>query len=246
MARPVIGITTYGPDDAQELEDADLPSFTLPTVYVDAVERAGGLAVLLPPMSLADGRADAILDRLDALILSGGGDIDPRLYDGGEHPTVYMVSAERDRFELDLTARALTRELPLLGICRGMQVLNIALGGDLELHLPDAFGTSVDHRLPPREPTVHEVRIESGCLLDSIYGERVFPVCSWHHQGVRTLGRGLVAVASAPDSVIEGVVSDAHDFALGVQWHPEMQVADDERQRRLFEAVVARAQDGER
>jgi len=228
----VIGITTYGPE-------GDPPEFSLPVAYVDAVTRAGGTAVLLPTSGAT---VKHVLGLVDGLILSGGGDIDPRVYGGGEHPTVYSVVPERDAFEIELVRQALGRpELPVLGICRGMQVLNIALGGELELNLPDVHGETVVHRLPPRKPTYHAVRVAAGEALETIYGQTEFPVCSWHHQGVRKLGSGLRPIARAADSVVEGLVYDRHPFALGVQWHPEMQVADDPLQRRLFETLVRRA-----
>jgi putative glutamine amidotransferase len=207
--------------------------------YTEAVTRAGGLPVLLPPNGSPP---EETLQLLDGMILSGGGDIDPALHGGSHHPSVYLVTPERDRFELALTRRALRRpDLPLLGICRGMQVLNVALGGDLEVHLPDVFGERVNHRLPPREPTLHPVRVEPQSVLEEIYGRREFPACSWHPQGVKRLGRGLRPIAYALDGVIEGLVYEAHPFAVGVQWHPEMQVDDDPLQRRLFEAIVERA-----
>jgi putative glutamine amidotransferase len=133
------------------------------------------------------------------------------------------------------------RDLPTLGICRGMQILNIALGGDLTAHLPDVYGEQVLHRLPPRVPTTHSVRIERTGAFGEIFAESELPVCSWHHQAVRELGRGLRATAHAPDGVVEGVVLDDHPFALGVQWHPEMQAAQDPRQLRVFQALVQRA-----
>ena len=229
---PLIGITTYGPDDQP-------PRFSLPTAYIDAVVRAGGRALLLAPAGLS---AHDALNLVDALILSGGGDLDPASYGGVDHETIYMVSPQRDAFELELCKRALERPtLPVLGICRGMQVLNVAAGGDLEAHLPDVFGEEVVHRLPPREPTLHPATVETGSVLEAIYGQREFPVCSWHHQAVRRLGQALRPVAHAADGVIEGLVHDAHPFAVGVQWHPEMQVEDDALQRRLFEALVERA-----
>jgi len=229
---PVIGITTYGPE-------GEPPGFSLPVTYVEAVAQAGAVAILL---SAGSGILEAMLDLVDGLILSGGGDIEPAVYGGGDHPTVYSVSRERDNFEIELARLALARpELPLLGICRGMQILNVALGGDLEMHLPEVRGETVVHRLPPREPTYHPVRVESDNLLERIYGRAEFEVCSWHHQGVRTLGSGLRPVAQAADGVIEGVVYEEHPFAVGVQWHPEMQVADDPVQRLLFEALIERA-----
>ena len=232
---PLIGITTYGPDT----QDRKLSEFHLPQCYVDAVAAAGGLPVLLAP---SEASVEETLERLDALVLSGGGDLDPASYGGTGHETVYMVNEPRDRFELALAERSIARpELPVLGICRGMQVLNVALGGDLDAHLPEVYGESVTHRLPPREPVLHDVRVERGSVLEGIYDALEFPVCSWHHQSVRKLGRDLVPIARAPDGVIEALVYRGHPWALAVQWHPEMQTAEDPRQRRLFAALVERA-----
>ncbi len=230
MTRPRIGLTTYGPEG-----DA-LPSVSLPTAYVRAVALAGGQPVLLPPSDVAP---DETLDWLDALVLTGGGDVDPAVHGAGSHPSVYGVVAERDAYELPLARAALARpELPLLGICRGMQVLNVAAGGDLGLHIPDARGESIAHRLPPREPVTHPVAVDREGPLAAVYGETEFPVCSWHHQEVRALGAGLRACARAADGVIEGLAVESHRFGLGVQWHPEMQIDDAPLQRRLFEALV--------
>ena len=234
MARrlPVVGITTYGPEGT-------LDSVSLPRPYLEAVAAAGAAPVLLGPCGAEAGR---LLDALDALVLSGGGDVDPARHAGGSHEAVYGVVPERDAFEIELVQAALERDdLPLLGICRGMQLLNVALGGDLELHLPDVRGNGVTHRLPPREPVTHEVRVEPDSLLGEIYGQVSFPVCSWHHQEVRRLGRGLEPVAWAPDGVIEAVALRDRSFALAVQWHPEMQVRDEPLQRRLFAALAQRA-----
>ena len=232
---PVIGITTYGPEQPRR----GLERFSLPTCYVDAVERAGGSAVLLPAQNPVP---YGLLARIDALMLSGGGDLDPSMHAGGEHETVYMTSLERDRFEIALVQAALELpDLPILGICRGMQVLNVALGGDLELHLPDVRGDRVTHRLPPREPTHHPVTLRPGTPLADAYGGTEFPVCSWHHQEVRKLGRDLEPTAFAEDGVVEGLIYTARDDVLAVQWHPEMQVADDPLQRHIFEWLVDRA-----
>lgn len=230
---PIIGITTYGPDQA------DLPAVSLPTVYVEAVAAAGGVPVLLAP---SEARAHDLLDAIDGLMLSGGGDVDPMSHSGGSHEAVYMVAPQRDHFEIALIHAALDRhDLPVLGICRGMQILNVALGGDLELHLPDVRGEQVVHRLPPRQPVLHDVRVDSGSVLEEIYGANEFPVCSWHHQEVKRLGKELVPIAQAADGVVEGLVHDGHPFVVGVQWHPEMQVADDPMQRKIFEALIDRS-----
>ena len=236
---PVIGITTYGPE---VLVPGGLSVLSLPRVYSDAVADAGGIPVLL---GISAAPPEEMLARLDGLVIAGGGDLDPATYGGGEHESVYMVNADRDAFEMAMARGALAREdLPILGICRGMQVLNIALGGDLELHIPDVYGDEVAHRLPPRNPTDHPVRVEPGSAFEHIYGRTEFDVCSWHHQCVRELGRDLVPVAWSADGVIEGVVYGPRPGVLGIQWHPEMQVRDDPLQRRLFEALVESARDG--
>lgn len=234
--RPTIGITTYGPSAPT---DGELPAFSLPARYVDAVVAAGGTPVLLGASALP---AEDVLAVLDGLVIAGGGDISPDTYGGRAHETIYSVNPARDSFELRLVLGALERrDLPTLGICRGMQILNIALGGDLTPHLPDVYGESVPHRLPPRVPTTHSVHIERSGVFGEIFSDSELPVCSWHHQAVRALGRGLRATAHAPDGVIEGVALDDHPFALGVQWHPEMQAAEDPRQLRVFQALVERA-----
>jgi putative glutamine amidotransferase len=231
-AAPWIGITMYGPD-------GEPPAVSLPVAYVDAVRMAGGVPVLLAPGSAPPA---TLLEDLDALVLAGGGDLDPDVWGGERHPAVYGVVRARDAFELELARTVLERaELPLLAICRGMQVLNVALGGDLEVHVPDVRGETVRHRLPPREPTFHPVRIEPGGTLERIYGRLEFPVCSWHHQEVRKLGHGLHPCAWAEDGVIEALVLPDRPWVVAVQWHPEMQVRDDPLQRRLFEALVEAA-----
>jgi putative glutamine amidotransferase len=226
---PIIGITTYGPLGGRQ-------SFGLPREYVDAVGRAGGVAVLLPSTESVPAE---LIELLDGLVLAGGGDLDPAHYSGERHEKVYGVAAERDRFELELARRALeTPRLPVLGICRGMQLLNVLAGGDLEQHLRE---DGVRHRISEEGSAVHAVRLAAGGVFEEIYGALEFPVSSRHHQGVRRIGAGLQVVGHAPDGLPEALVFADHPFAIAVQWHPEAEVAEEPLQRRLFDALVARA-----
>lgn len=224
---PIIGLTTYGRNEKN--------AYTLPAEYIESVRRAGGVPLLLPPgeTNLAD-----VLPLLDGLILSGGGDIDPALYGGEHHPTIYMTDAERDSFEIELTKAVLAQQTPLLCICRGTQVLNVALGGTLIEHLPDIVGEELPHRAPPREPTSHSVAVESDSRLAEIMGQMEAVTASWHHQAVRDLAPGLQIVAHAPDGTIEAVEMAGHPWLIAVQWHPELTAADDVGQQRLFDALV--------
>ena len=227
MKKPLIGITTYGRDE----EDR----FTLPAKYVDAVRRAGGTAILLAP---GGQDVDHWLDVVDGLVLAGGGDIDPQLYGGVGHESVYMVDGERDGSELELARRILASGLPTLAICRGAQIVNVALGGTLHEHLPDVFGDDVKHRLPPREPTPHDVRLDDGSSLARIIGALEFSCESWHHQAIRDVAPTLKVVGYAPDGVVEAVEKPDHPWLHGVQWHPELTAAEDPLEQRLFDAHV--------
>jgi len=230
VARPVIGISSYG-------RAGERQTFSLPCEYVDVVRLVGGVPVVLPAV---EGEIPEALDVVDALILPGGGDIDPSHYGGARHEANYGISAERDGFELALARAALARpNLPILSICRGMQLVNVALGGDLLPHIPDHFGDTVAHRHPELRPVEHSVRLEPGSLLAQTLGATQLDVHSVHHQAVGRLGAGLRAVAWSPDGVVEAIESDRHPFLVGVQWHPELGALGDERQRRLFEALVA-------
>src|SRR5580658_3880201 len=183
MRRPVIGITTYGRDEDNR--------FRLPCLYVDAVRRAGGAAILIPP---GEEHGEEILSIIDGVILAGGGDIDPALYGGTKHETIYSVDAERDHSEMALARHLAGSSVPTLGICRGHQVINVALGGSLHEHLPEVVGEKVLHRLPPREPTEHSIVVAAESKMASLLGESSFAAASWHHQAVRKVGEGLSAV----------------------------------------------------
>ncbi len=229
MTRPLVGITTYvalaafGP---WELESA-----LIPYDYVRGVERAGGRAVLVPP---SDDGVEEILDAVDGLVFSGGSDLDPGLYGQELHPETTGIVPERDSAELALLLAALDRDLPVLAICRGSQVLNVALGGDLLQHLPDEVGHD-GHKQTPGVFADHDVETEPGTRLASLLGERV-PVKSHHHQGFDRLGSRLTASARDEDGRIEALEAPDRRFALGVLWHPE--AGEDVR---LFEALVAEA-----
>jgi putative glutamine amidotransferase len=227
MRAPLIGITTYGRDESNR--------FASPAPYAEGVRRAGGVPVLVPP---GEPRLEELLARLDAIILAGGGDLDPALYGGEAHPEVYNVDAERDRSELALVERLVERGKPTLGICRGVQALNVALGGTLHPHLPDVVGQAVVHRLPPREPTSHPVRLVPGSRLAVILGELEFDAPSWHHQAIDHPAPGLKVVAYAPDKSIEAVEMPAHPWLIGVQWHPELGAGAQAVHQRLFDALV--------
>lgn len=208
----------------------------VPRSYATAVQAAGGLALVLPPDAAVVTAPDTLLDRLDALVLAGGADLDPSSYGQSPHPETAPGLIERDRFEVALTRRALERDLPVLGICRGMHLLNVALGGTLAQHLPDALGHA-DHRHTPGSFGDHEVRLEPGSLAAQAAGAQRLMVKSHHHQGIAELGEALVVTGwSEPDGVIEAVELPERRFAVGVLWHPE-----EDRTSRVIAAVVAAA-----
>jgi putative glutamine amidotransferase len=227
-AGPVIGITTYGKDDKGR--------YTLPSEYVSAVVRAGAVPVLIPPIAA---HAQRYLDLVDGIVLAGGGDMDPAHYGGSAHETLYGVDAGRDALELALAREIVKRRQPTLAICRGMQVLNVALGGSLIEHLPAVVGEDVLHRKPPREPVPHAVRVKPGSRLARLTGTADFAPMSWHHQAIRAPAPGLQAVAHAPDGTIEAVEMSDHPWLIAVQWHPELTAERDPVQQRLFDALIA-------
>ena len=229
--RPIIGLSTYG------IAHAD--GFNIPAEYVQAVLRAGGLPLLLPPASF-----DAIerwLEKIQGLVLIGGGDIDPARYGAASHDTVYNLDADRDRCEFALARAALKNRMPLLAICRGMQVVNVVRGGTLHRHLPEVFGESVAHRRPPRETTRHPVQVEADAHIVQAMGASQVTIVSWHHQAVGRLGKGLRPVAWAEDGVIEAMELDGNPNLLAVQWHPELSAAEDPTQQGLFDRLVVLA-----
>jgi len=193
----------------------------VPRSYARSVQDAGALAVVLPPDDAVAEAPDGLLDRIDALILAGGSDVDAASYGARPHAETKGTWPERDRFELGVVHRALEREMPVLGICRGMQMLNVAAGGTIDQHLPETVGHS-DHRHTPGTFGDHSVRLEPGSLAERAAGAERLPVKSHHHQGADELGEGVVATGwSEADEVIEAIELPACRFALGVLWHPE-------------------------
>lgn len=232
---PVIGLTTY-------LERAktgvwDVPASFLPKVYFDAVEKAGGIAVLLPPQAVSDAIADRLLDSLDGLILTGGKDIEPSRYGQEAHPETDEPRPDRDAWEDTLLRRAIEREIPFLGICRGAQMLNVARGGTLHQHLPDVVG---DRRYQAGEGVFNhvEVSVEQDSRLAGLLSDTI-DVPVYHHQAIDTLGEGLVVTARTPDGTIEAVELDSVPFGVAVQWHPEESRED----IRLFAGLVEAARE---
>ena len=215
MSRPVVGVTT----SLEEMTSGDWTEMTagVPATYVAGVQRAGGRAVLLPP---DDDTGDA-LEGVDALLVTGAaGDTDPAAYGAAPHPKTAAVAPERDRFELAVTRAAVEGGLPVLGVCRGMQVVNVALGGTLEQHLPDVVGHD-EHTGTPGVFAEHDVRLEHGSLAARAVGGEGARVRSYHHQGVRDVAPGLRATGWASrDGLVEAIEGE-DGFVLGVLWHPE-------------------------
>ncbi|MCV2488257.1 gamma-glutamyl-gamma-aminobutyrate hydrolase family protein [Geodermatophilus sp. YIM 151500] len=231
--RPRIGLTTY-------LEPARYGVWSqeaalLPRAYVEVVARVGGWPVLLPPVADLDA---SVVGALDGLVLSGGGDVDPARYGASPHPRTGGTSAQRDAAEEGLLRGALARDVPVLGVCRGMQVLNVVLGGTLAQHLPDVVGHE-GHRPAPAEFGRTRVSLAADSVVGGLLGDEVEVAC-YHHQAVDVLSDDLVAVGRADDGTVEAVELRGPRFAVGVQWHPEVDGDD----CRLFAALVDATREG--
>ena len=229
VSRPLIGITSYAEEVRWGVWTDD--AAVVPLAYVRAVEHAGGRALVVPPFEEG---LDETLDALDGIIFSGGGDLDPGLYDANPHPETDAPRAARDAAELAMLTAALDRDMPVLAICRGSQALNVARGGDLVQHLPDEVGHE-RHKHQPGEFSDHDVEVAPESKLGSLLGEHA-PVKSHHHQGFGRIGEGLREVAWAEDGVVEGLEDPEKRFALGVLWHPE-----EGEDYALFKALVDEA-----
>lgn len=225
--RPSIGITTHGRSSTGR--------FDVNAKYVDAVRRAGGYAVLLPPGGT---HPEECFEFLDGIVMTGGPDVAPALYGGRQHPEVYGVDPERDASEIALVKALVELQKPTLAICRGMQVLNVALGGTLVEHVPDEAGTRVLHR-DGKDYLTHDVEVDPRSRLFSVVKSKRIATPSWHHQAVRTPADGFQVVARADDGVIEAIEHPDLPDLVAVQWHPEHSAATDRAQQALFDALVA-------
>jgi putative glutamine amidotransferase len=237
--RPVIGICT-ALARAQWGVWKEREAALLALSYIAAIQRAGGLALMIPPDDAYEDDPDQLLDLLDGLILAGGNDIDPASYGADPHPETGYTLPQRDRSELALTRRAVERDMPVLGICRGMQLINVAFGGTLTQHLPDELGHEEHRRTPGSfEDADHDVRLTPGSLAARAAGEEIHATKSHHHQGVGEIGEGLeVTGISVLDDLPEAIEAPDRRFVLGVQWHPEA----DERSR-IVGALVEHARE---
>lgn len=234
--KPIIGITTYQATNAN-----GQPTVVLMQSYVHAIMQAGGVPVLIPSMIHSDGW-DALYARLDGILLSGGGDIALEHFPGEPHPRIYDVEVERDSIELKLAKSAADDGKPFLGICRGVQVVNVALGGSLYTHIPDQLPGALDHAYPGhlRTVLVHEVKLEEGTRIAEVMGEPILKVNSLHHQGLKEIAPSLRVTGIAPDGLVEAVELPDHPFGIAVQWHPEW-LTDQEPTRNLFRKFVEAA-----
>jgi putative glutamine amidotransferase len=234
MARPLIGVCA-AVEPASFGVWKDEPATLLPLSYSRAIHGAGAMMAMLPPDRRAAEDPDELLDRIDALVLGGGADIDPESQGVEAHPETVGTNPDRDRFEIALALGALERGMPLLGVCRGMQVLNVACGGTLDQHIPERLGHD-RHRPVPGSWAEHDVRIEPGSLVASAIGTERLTVKSHHHQGVDRVGENLTASAWATDDdTVEAIESGDGAFAIGVLWHPE-----EDPQDRVIPSLVER------
>lgn len=227
---PLIGLTTY-PRPAKG-------GVRLPTAYVDSVRRAGGIPLLLAP---GEQHIDVLLELIDGLILTGGGDVHPDFFDEPVDENADRLDKERDEFELALTDRMLEMQMPSLCICRGLQVLNVAMGGTLIQDIPTALPNGLQHRddaVPPQVPILHPVQVDDSSRLAEIMQTGDVAPASWHHQSIDKVAPGMEVIAKAADGIIEAVEVPKHPQLIAVQWHPEMTAAEDETQQRIFDEFV--------
>ena len=233
LMTPIIGITT-----SQSTNAHGHPTVMLMQAYIQAVMQARGVPVLIPSL-VAEAGWEALYSRLDGILFSGGGDIGLEHAPGESHPRIDGVDPERDVIELKMLQAAAAEGKPFLGICRGCQVMNVALGGTLYTHIPDQLPNALDHSYPGNMRTVlvHEVKLEEGTHMAEIFGEPIAKVNSLHHQGLKAIAPSLRVAGHAPDGLVEAVELRDHPFGLAVQWHPEW-LTDQESTRNLFRTFV--------
>lgn len=239
MSKPIIGITTGGRTEPYVTSKHYDEFYSTPAQYVDAVHRAGGTALLIPPSNTD---WNTLIDILDGVIITGGTDINPAEYDGNtENPNLYPADAERDRAELTFARHLIAeKQTPLLCICRGFQVLNVATGGTLHEHIPDIRKTDI-HRNAEGLWQMQDVSIEPDSLTASVLGTTQVNSTSGHHQAVKDVGDGLRVVGTAPDGIIEAMEMPDHPWLIALQWHPEVTAMSDPTQQAIFDALVEQA-----
>jgi putative glutamine amidotransferase len=237
---PIIGVTSHYEPSRDGL--SPFGTIDVGESYIQAVLKAGGTPVVLP-VGLADDNLQSVFARLDGILLTGGSDIDPARFDGMPHPRVYGIDPRRDALEMRLVQMAAEQGKPFLGICRGIQAVNVALGGTLYTDIGDQFPGALRHDWYPNIPRntlAHAVRLEPGSKLAQILGGATFEVNSLHHQGLKEVPPALQVVGHAPDQMIEAVELVGHPFGLAVQWHPEW-LQEHAPQRALFKALIEAA-----
>jgi putative glutamine amidotransferase len=231
MAKPLIGITTFnGKNDYGRLISG------VQHTYIRAVAQAGGIPILIPAI-MDEGDRDELYSRLQGVLFSGGGDINIKYFKGDDHPKIHDVDNDRDVTEFSLLKKSVEDGKPFLAICRGVQVMNVALGGTLYTHIPDQFTTNLKHDQDEFATIAHPVNIDEDSRLAEIFGETLLHVNSLHHQGLKDVASSLKVVGHAPDGLIEAVELPSHPYAMGVQWHPEW-MTDQPVMRRLFKSFV--------
>ncbi len=234
MSKPIIGITTGHSENRYGLHQIHIL-----TSYVNAIIKAGGVPLIIPP-ELAKNGWEILYEKLDGILFSGGADINPKVFNGEDHPSIEGVDDQRDAIEISLTLRAIEDKKPFLAICRGFQILNVALGGTLYTHLSEQFGDSLQHATPrdkSRNSLVHEVKIEKDSHLAKILEKTTVNVNSWHHQGAKDIPSQLKITAHTSDGLVEAMELPNHPFGIAVQWHPEW-IPEDEAMQKLFRAFI--------
>lgn len=234
MSQPLIGITSGHSENKY-----GLPQIHLLRTYVDAIVKARGVPVIIPS-ELDEMGWKLLYEKLDGVLFSGGGDIDPKVFHGEDHPKVDGVDNERDALEIPLMLQSIEDKKPFFSICRGFQILNVALGGTLYTHVSDQLEKSLEHSTPndlPRNTLVHDVQIERESKLAKILGKSILKVNSWHHQGAKDIPAQLKITAHSPDGLVEAMELPDHPFGIAVQWHPEW-MPENNAMNALFKAFV--------